>query len=91
MIYVDEILLFGKNVDQLDFHIILKFKCKEVKWLSKDRPMDHLGVTLYEDDDYILDFNGELHQEYDDTEHARVRPYACPIHRLHHRNEGSER
>ena len=55
VIYVDDILLFGKKADQLAFYIILKrkFKCKEVKWLTKESPLDHLGVTLYKDDDYI--------------------------------------
>ena len=55
VIYVDDILLFGKKADQLAFYIILKrkFKCKEVKWLTKESPLDHLGVTLYKDDEYI--------------------------------------
>ena len=55
VIYVDDILLFGKKADQLAFYIILrrKFKCKEVKWLTKESPLDHLGVTLYKDDEFI--------------------------------------
>ena len=55
IIYVDDIWLTGKKADQLWFWALLdkRFECKPVQWLEKGKSVDHLGITVHQDDDYV--------------------------------------
>ena len=55
VIYVDDIMLIGTRADQESFYVQLnkRFQCKPVQWLEKNKPLDHLGITFHEDDDYV--------------------------------------
>ena len=55
VIYVDDIMLIGKKADQQSFYVQLnkRFQCQPVQWLEKNKPLDHLGITIHEDDEYV--------------------------------------
>ena len=54
-VYVDDILCDGKQEDIQWFFDKLagRFECKEPEWLSKDNPLDFLGMDISMDDDNI--------------------------------------
>lgn len=49
-LYVDDILLSGKKVDQLEFYRLLnvRFDCKDVQWLTTGVTLDHLGLEVHQ-------------------------------------------
>ena len=55
VIYVDDILVTGKKADLLWFFELLssRFECKPVRWLEKGKSLDHLGIQVHQDDDYV--------------------------------------
>ena len=55
VIYVDDILVTGKKADLLWFFALLqsRFECKPVQWLEKGKSLDHLGIQVHQDDDYV--------------------------------------
>ena len=55
VIYVDDILVTGKKADLVWFFALLstRFECKPVQWLEKGKSLDHLGIQVHQDDDYV--------------------------------------
>ena len=55
LLYVDDILCDGEEEDIQWFIARLRnrFKCKDEQWLTKDNPLDHLGMVIMMDDDRI--------------------------------------
>ena len=54
VLYVDDIMLIGRKTDQLSFYAQLtaRFQCKPVQWLEPGKPIDYLGITIHQDDEY---------------------------------------
>ena len=50
--YVDDLLLRSSLANSEWFYERLKerFDCKDVQWLEKGKPLDHLGMTIFKDD-----------------------------------------
>ena len=47
--YIDDLLMTAPRADAEWFYAKLLncFTCKGVQWLSKDKPLDHLGMTIF--------------------------------------------
>ena len=55
LIYVDDCLAVGEEDDIKWFWKVLgdRFTCKEEEWLTKETPLDYLGMEVRIDDDYL--------------------------------------
>ena len=82
LLYVDDCLADGEEEDIRWFfdHLAGEYDCKDTEWLSKDEPLDYLGMEIFMDDEFLyLSMEKYIEQALDALGLADIRPAKSPI------------
>ena len=82
LLYVDDCLADGEEEDIRWFfdHLASEYECKDTEWLSKDEPLDYLGMEIFMDDEFLyLSMEKYIEQALDALGLADIRPAKSPI------------
>ena len=55
LLYVDDLLTRSSRANAEWFYkeLSARFKCKKPQWLGMDRPLEHLGMAIFQDSEGV--------------------------------------